>query len=138
MKFTDSDVSMHNSVDNSDPGFAIKGFKLRWISGAVESRRAGRFWVPLKLSMIPEKALKKLKDSNPSWFTNGDTIRKRGDLTLACAPVALVEQRRRELRKQQHDNEAVFRGQVNLGNHVKTERDNAMAIESAGPAEQFA
>lgn len=137
MKFTDSDVSTHTSVDNSDPGFAIKGFKLRWISGAVESRRAGRFWVPLKLSMIPEKALKRLKDSNPSWFTNGDTIRKRGDLTLACAPIALVEERRRKLRDDQNANEAVFRGQQNLGNHVKTEKDNSMTIERTGAAEQF-
>lgn len=138
MKFTDADVTTHPSVDNSDPGFALRGMKLRWISGAVESRRAGRFWQPLKASMLPVKALAKLRESNPSWFTTGDTIKKRGDLTLAFAPIEVVEARRRELRQNQHANEAVFRGQVNLGNHVKTEKDNQSVIERVEASEQFA
>lgn len=137
MKFKDTDVSVHRSVDNSDPGFAVKGFKLRWISGGVEARRAGRMWQPLKVSMLPDKALAKMRESNPSWFSMGDTIRKK-DLTLSFAPVHLVEERRRMLKANQNANEAVFRGKVDLGNGISTESDNRVTTERAEPSEQFA
>lgn len=137
MKFKDTDVSMHRSVDNSDPGFALKGNKLRWISGQVESRRAGRIWQPLKASMLPEKVITKMKESNPSWFSTGDTIRKK-DLTLSFAPMHLVEERQRSLKQQQNANEAVFRGKVDLGNGIATEQENRVSIERAEPSEQFA
>ncbi len=122
MKFKKDDVSIHRSVDNSDPGFAIKGFKLRWLSGAVESRRAGRIWAPLKISMLPDETIKVLKDTQPTWFSAGDTIRRR-DLTLALAPLDAVEKRRRELRENQNANEAVFRknAQVSGNQHVRTD-----------------
>lgn len=137
MKFKDTDVSMHRSVDNSDPGFAIKGFKLRWLSGGVEARRAGRMWQPLKLSMLPEKVLAKMRESNPSWFAAADTIRKK-DLTLAFAPLQLVEERRRALKENQNANEAIFRGKVSVGNGAYTEKDNSVAVERMDPSEQFA
>ncbi len=136
MKFKDTDVSTHSSVDNSDPGFAIKGVKLRWVSGQVESRRAGRIWVPLKVSMLPDKTVARMKEHNPSWFSTGDTIRRK-DLTLAYAPLELVEARQRELHKQQRANESVFRAGQDLGNTVKTDKDTGMAVERASAAEQF-
>lgn len=136
MKLKDSDVSMHRSVDNSDPGFAVKGFKLRWVSGQVEARRAGRMWQPLKASMLPERVVTKIKESNPGWFSTGDTIRKK-DLTLSFAPNELVEERRKSLREQQNANEAVFRGKTSVGNGAYTEADNRVTIERGEPSEQF-
>lgn len=136
MKFKDTDVSTHRSVDNSDPGFALKGHKLRWLSGAVEARRAGRIWTTLKVSMLPEPVLKKIRETQPGWLSTGDTIRKR-DLVLAFAPLELVEERRRELRKQQNDNEAVFRGKVSMGNGIETEATNRMEIERVEASEKF-
>lgn len=137
MKFNDSDVSVHSSVDNSDPGFAIKGFKLRWLSGGVEARRAGRIWQPLKASMLPDKVLKRIKEINPIWFSQGETIRKK-DLTLAFAPLDMVEKRRRMLRENQNANEAVFRGKVAIGNGAHTDPDNKVTNERPGASEQFA
>ena len=116
-KFSDSQLSFHRPVDGTDPGFMIKGYKLRWLSGGVEVRRAGRIWVPLKLSDLPAKALEKLKDYQGSWFSGGDTVRRK-DLTLAYAPLEQVEQRRRELREGQNLNEGVFRGKVSHGSEV--------------------
>lgn len=136
MKFKDTDVSLHRSVDNSDPGFAVKGHKLRWISGGVEARRAGRMWQPLKASMLPEKIVGKMRESNPTWFTQGDTIRKK-DLTLSFAPLALVEERRRTLKENQNANEAVFRGKVDVGMGAFTEADNRVIAERGEPSEQF-
>lgn len=138
MKFNDSEVSIHKAVDDTDPGFALKGYKLHWVSAQVESRRAGRMWVPLKLSALPAKAVAKLKESNPSWFNSpGDVIRRR-DLVLSFAPTKEVEGRRRELKEMQYANEAVFRGQVNLGNGVSTEASNRETLESVGASEKFA
>lgn len=136
MKFKDTDVSVHQSRDNTDPGFALKGFKLRWLSGAVEARRAGRIWTPLKVSMLPDRVLNHLKDKQPAWLSTGDTIRRR-DLTLAFAPQKLADDRRRELLKQQHANEAVLRGKVSLGHEITTEKDNEHVIGRAATSEEF-
>lgn len=131
MMFKDSDVTTHPPADTTDPGFAIKGVKLRWISGAVEARRAGRMWQPLKLSMLPKKIVDRLKESNGSWFASGgDTIRKRGDLTLSFAPLDLVEARRRELRKQQNANEAVFRGAASSTGVKADLKETGMELET--------
>lgn len=86
--------------------------------------------------MLPEKALNKMKEGNPSWFSTGDIIRKK-DLTLSFAPFNLVEERRRALKTQQNANEAVFRGKTDLGHGVYTEKDNQMTTERAEPSEQF-
>ncbi len=137
MKFKDTDVSVHRAVDGTDPGFAIKGFKLRWLSGEVESRRAGRIWVPLKVSMLPEKTVARMREQTASWFSTGDTIRRK-DLTLAFAPVEQVEARRRELFQQQRANESVFRpGIAAGGGHAKTDTDTGITQERADPAQQF-
>lgn len=137
MKFNESEVSIHRAVDDTDPGFSLKGYKLHWVSAMVESRRAGRMWVPLKLSALPAKAVVKLKESNPSWFNStGDVIRRR-DLVLSYAPHKEVESRRRELKEMQHANEAVFRGRVNLGNGVSTEASNRETLESADASDKF-
>lgn len=138
MKFKDNEVSTHRPVDDTDPGFALKGFKLHWVSAHVETRRAGRMWQPLKLSMLPDNAVKKLKESNSSWFNStGDVIRRR-DLVLSFAPFKEVEERRRELKGQQHANEAVFRGKVNLGNGISTEATNQETYERVDASEKFA
>ena len=121
MKFNKSDVTLHRAVDNSDPGFALKGFKLRWISSGVEVRRAGRIWQALKVSMLPENVVAEMKKVNPRWVEGEDTIRKR-DQTLAFAPMAEVEKRRRENKEAQDANEAIFAGKRNIaGGRVQSE-----------------
>lgn len=137
MKFKDNEVSVHPSKDDTDPGFIIKGFKLRWVSGAVESRRAGRIWVPLKVSALPEGASRRLKESNPSWFNAGDTIR-RNDLVLCCAPLDKVEAMRRSMSEQQKTNEGVFRRGASLGNGITTDRDTGIDLERVEASEKFA
>lgn len=121
MKLTAKDVSMHRvAADNSDPGFALKGYKLRWISQGVEVRRAGRIWQALKLSMLPDSVVAELKKRNPRWL-DGDTIRKR-DQVLAFASLKEVEDRRRFVKEAQDANEAIFAGRSSLaGGRVKSE-----------------
>jgi hypothetical protein len=88
--------------------------------------------------MLPGEVVKKIRASNPSWFAEGDTIRKK-DLTLSFAPYHLVEERRRMLRENQNANEAVFRpGRKSVGNsEVYTEKDNSVTAEEVSPADRF-
>lgn len=135
MKFNKSDVSIHRSVDQSDPGFMLKGHKLRWVSAHVETRRAGRPWQPLKLSMLPENIVKHLEAHQRAWLGDGDTIRKK-DLTLAFAPLAEVEALQANRREIQNANEAIFRGKARHrggsvtstgSSHKETVKDEASA-----------
>jgi hypothetical protein len=118
-KFKDSDFEFHRPVDNTDPGFTIKGFKLRWLSASVEVRRAARIWVPLKLSHLPAKVKQKLQEANPRWLGD-DTVRKK-DLTLAYAPIQEVEALRKGMKRNQNLNEAVLRGKITHHTGVKSE-----------------
>lgn len=138
MKFKDSDVSIHPSVDNSDPGFAVKGIKLRWLSGAVEARRSGRIWQPLTKSMLPEATRKKLEAVQPAFKNGEDTIRRR-DLTLAFAPNHLVEEKRRELKAQQNANEAVFRpgSTQGLPEGAKTDRSTGITRQAVETSDRY-
>lgn len=140
MKFKDNEVSVHTSKDDTDPGFMLKGFKLRWVSGAVESRRAGRIWAPLKVSALPDIAGKRLKDSNPSWFSAGDTIR-RGDLVLCFAPLDKVEALRNGMREQQRINEGVFRRGAQVPGNIPGARtipdDTGIERMEIGASEKF-
>lgn len=130
MKFTESQVKTHRPADQTDPGFAIKGYKLRWVSGVVEARRGGRMWRVLKLSQMPKGVVDKLKEVNRS-FSDGDTIRRR-DLTLAYAPIEEVNERRKQLRDNQNANEAIFKGKATLADGVtKTEGSEALESVSA-------
>jgi hypothetical protein len=78
--------------------------------------------------MLPEKVLARMRDSNGSWFSTGDTIRKK-DLTLAFAPLEHVEARKRSIRQQQTANESVFRGGVDMGQGVKTDKETGVTTE---------
>jgi hypothetical protein len=124
---TKSEVSFHPPVDHVDPGFAVKGFKLRWVNGQVESRRAGRIWSTVKLSQFSKDVQDKIVEANPRWV-DGDTIRRRGDL-LAMAPLALVNERREELKQAQNANEAIFRGGSNVGDAVSTMQGSSIRDE---------
>lgn len=129
MNFKDSEIKTHRPTDDTDPGFSINGHKLRWVSGAVESRRAGRAWVPLKVSFLPEKLRNSLKESHPSWFKEGDTIR-RGDTVLSFAPVKEIEEKVRADKSQQKANEGAFRGKAKVGTgHITTTEDTGHGHE---------
>jgi hypothetical protein len=125
-RFKESDFEFHRPVDNTDPGFSIKGCKLRWLSASVEVRRAARIWMPLKLSMMPEKVQGRLKEYQPRWFGEGDTVRKK-DMTLAFAPIDQVEELRRDIKKTQKLNESVLRGRVTHATGVRSEGETSAA-----------
>lgn len=133
-KFKDTDFTFHRARDNSDTGFAIKGHKLRWLSNAVEFRRSGRAWVPLRVSNLPKKVLDYLKDYQPRWVGEGDTIRRR-DLTLAYAPLEEIEKIARENKQNQKLNEAVLRGKTSHGGGIESE--SKMGRETISPSEKF-
>jgi len=137
-KFKESDVAVHRPIDATDPGFMVKGHKLRWVSAAVEVRRTGRAWIPLKISALPETATKKLKETNPSWFNAGDTIRRR-DLVLCVAPAEEVDRQKKENKENQKANEGVFQRNRKIGTgHVKTTDDVEVTQErSSSAADKF-
>lgn len=124
---TKAEVTFHRPVDGVDPGFAIKGFKLRWCNGKVESRRAGRIWKTVKLSQFSKELQSEITELNPSWI-DGDTIRRRGDV-LTMAPLNEVNARRQEIKESQMANEAIFRGNANAGGAVRTTDDTGMTNE---------
>lgn len=132
--FTKSDVSFHPApVGNNDPGFAIKGHKLRWLSSDVEARRAGRIWQPLKLSQLSKDLQDKFKDTNPTWI-DGDTIRRR-KMVLSIAPLHLVEERQKQLKLDQGYNEAILSGKTQHGaavhsGQIETHIERAKGKES--------
>ena len=104
MKF--SKYTEHRPADARDPGFALPGYKLRWLGADLHERRSHRIWYPLNVSMLPDDLLKKLKSKNPFWFQDmaGDTIRRRGDV-LGFAPINEVDEIKKEIKEkniQQH------------------------------------
>jgi hypothetical protein len=124
---TKSEVTFHKPVDTVDPGFAIKGHKLRWCNGKVESRRAGRIWSTIKISQFSKDIQDKILEINPRWV-EGDTIRRRGDV-LTMAPIKLVEEKRAEIKDAQRANEAIFRGGASAGGEIKSTGDSSMRDE---------
>lgn len=78
-------------------------------------------WSILKVSKIPEKVRARIKDKIPRWCNDdSDTIRKR-DLTLAYAPNSEVQERKRDIRREQELNEGIFRGKSSHSSSVKSE-----------------
>jgi hypothetical protein len=122
MAFTKTQVSFHQPTDATDPGFQIRGAKLRWLSGYVQSRKPWRHWKTLKISDLPKS------DEVDSWIkshphvVDGDSIR-RGDQTLAWAPIDVVKAKRKENKEQQSTNEGVTRSK---------RKDRASGMEVSG------
>lgn len=107
MKFTK--FQEHKPVDARDPGFSLPGYQLRWLSNGVHERRPERIWMPITLSMLPDELVKKLKSKHPYWFrdSQGDTIRRRGDV-LSFAPLEEVKEVRKENAQKSQDNMSIF------------------------------
>lgn len=133
--FSGNDIVFHKAVDHVDPGFSIRGHKLRWVSGAVESRRAGRMWRTLKLSHLSKEAQAKFKEINPTW-EDGDTIRRRG-LLLSYASLDEVKVRSKDLKDSQDLNEAVFRGKRSAGGHATSTGKTETKVVKSPKAEDF-
>lgn len=126
MAFTKTQVKFHRPVDPSDPGFTIRGMKIRWISGYVQSRKPWRMWKTLKVSEMPKcEEWENWKQEN-SHVVDGDKIR-RGDQTLSYAPTRVVEEKRRENRELQKTNESRTRSKT---------RDSATGIVATGEEDQ--
>lgn len=137
MKFQAKDVTIPGGKpkDSSDPGFMLKGYVLRWLSSGVEVRRGGRIWQTLKLSMLPEPAVKKLKTYYPSWVQSGDTVRKR-DQVLAFAPLDEVNKLRASNKEAQDANEAILRSKRKL-HHGVIQSQGSMHTERIEASEEF-
>jgi len=133
--FTKSEVSVHRAVDNTDPGFALKGFKLRWMSNIVAVRRGVRIWRTLKISQLPKDVVTELKSINPAW-EDGDTIRRR-DLTLAYASLEDVKSVREENKDSQNANEAIFRGKASHSNSVTSTGSTTLEVTKGKTADEY-
>lgn len=111
MAFTKTQVKFHQPVDPSDPGFVIRGMKLRWLSGYVQSRKPWRQWKTLKVSEMPKcEDFDNWKDAHPHVI-DGDKIR-RGDQTLAYCPIDVAKKKQKENREQQKTNESRNRSKL--------------------------
>lgn len=123
----------HKPVDNRDPGFALPGYQLRWLGSSVHERRSGRIWEVLQISMLPDDLVKHLKRTQPFWFrdSNGDTIRRRGDV-LAYAPIEAVMEVRKENQREAQEKLSIFRrGKNKMSNDEMKERAGEVIIESS-------
>ncbi len=129
MSFKKSDITFHRSVDNSDPGFAVKGHTLRWVSGGVEARRAPRMWKPVKVSGLDKDVVAKL-EVNLGNMIDGDRIRRR-DLILHFAPEKEVAERRKRVDEDRKLNEEVFKANSGSQEHgaIRTTKDTGMTRE---------
>lgn len=92
------EVTRHRPTDTLDPGFAIKGHKLRWIHGFKAEGPEMSIWKVLKKDELQPEQLKSLQQQIPGLFSGGNTIRKR-DLVLAYAPMDSVKEVRAEVDK---------------------------------------
>ena len=135
-RFKEADFTFDRPVDHTDPGFAIKGCKLRWVSGHVESRRGGRIWHVLKKSDLPKKCLDEITDRNPFWSSEGDTIRRR-DLVLAYARQEDIDYVKRENRENQNANESVLRGKRSMQNEIKSSGEQTLERAEGSGSDQF-
>ncbi len=115
--------STHRPVDNSDPGFSMPGKRLRWLSGAVEDRRAGRIWESVKFSQLPEGLQKYIQEKFPRNIQN-DNVR-RGDLILSWASVEACEEERAKLK----ENLAITNAALNKTRAAKQKGDIETSTE---------
>lgn len=100
--FQESEVTTHRPIDPSDPGFRIKGVKLRWISTIVHQNNPDRPWVVLKKTMLPKGIVTKLEESRPDLFGDEEkeTIRRGGgSLILAYAKDSAAKTHKDEIRE---------------------------------------
>ena len=101
-KFPESQiVLLQGRSDGSNPGFVIKGYKLRWLSHTVQTFSPGRIWQPLKLSDLDPKFVEKWMPRYNHLASNGDDTIRRKEMVLSFASIEAVEKQRRDNRRLQ-------------------------------------
>lgn len=95
-KITKDQVEITRPVDRTDPGFRIKGVRLRWLSADVSEIRYGRIWRVLRKEDMPKELIDHIESVNPGAFRDGNTIKRKG-LFLGWAPEEEALKYRREL-----------------------------------------
>lgn len=94
-KINTDQFKTHRPVDNSDPGFTIAGWELRWLGKAVSETRVGRPWSAIRKQHLPKEVVEHIQATRPTTFLD-DGMYRRGDLVLAAAPKEIAEQYRKE------------------------------------------
>lgn len=82
----------HKPLDPLDVPFRIAGHQVRWIASHAQETKFGRPWKVLRKSQLPQDTIKALEQTHYSIFSDGDTIRRGGDLVLSFAPLDVVNQ----------------------------------------------
>lgn len=106
-------VLIDHVTDGSNCGFAIKGYKLRWISHTVQTAKPGRIWMTLKLSDLDPEFVKVWSERYQHLLSDGggDTIRRR-EMVLSYASEEAVKAEKIKMKKLQQLQE----GTINTAN----------------------
>ncbi len=86
-----------------DVPFRIKGHKLRWISGYVQSISSHRAWKQLKIDDIPPETLKKLKTDHFGLFSNDGATIRYGENVLAYMSLEQFDKVQADKQQRAHD-----------------------------------
>lgn len=127
MSFSKTALKFHTPVDSTDPGFAIKSAKIRWISAYVQSRKPWRIWKPIRVSELPKTPEMDQWLVDNSDFVDGDRIR-RGDMVLAWAPIEKTIEVKQKAVEQQKINESSIRSKS---------RQRETGIQTEGADDKF-
>lgn len=107
--FPESQLQLNPGGDASNPGFIIKGHKLRWLSHTVQSFKPGRQWKTLRLSDLDPKFVEKWKPSYNHLMDNGEGTIRRREMVLSYASIEECEKVRREQKELQQLQEGSIR-----------------------------
>lgn len=91
VKKEDSEFTLHRPTDQLDPGFALKGRKLYFVSAKKTENTPGRPWEIIRKKDLPVKLVEHIKKYNPRAFTEQEDTFRVGDLVLAMAPLKHLE-----------------------------------------------
>lgn len=101
--------------DGSDPGFMIKGYKLRWLSHTVQTFKPGRIWQPLRVEDLDPAFVQKWMPRYNHLAGNGDGTIRRREMVLSYASQEAVDKERRQKKNLQ----ALQEGSIRTHNRNK-------------------
>lgn len=116
-------------IDKTDPGFRIKGHKLRWVASNATEDKMGRFWRIIRRDELPKEFVEAMKAANRDMFGQDSTIRNR-ELVLAYAPEEVVAERRKELKEAAERQMSLVTSRAAPNRHMRVE-EAEMTRESA-------
>ena len=94
-KFSENQITACRGNDGSDTGFVIKGYKLRWLSPAVQTFSAGRIWQPLRVEDLDPKFVKNWLTRYNHLAENGSGTIRRREMVLSYASLDVCKKEKR-------------------------------------------